>query len=1234
MNRHRPKGVRVTDPVAARSSVLRTSAPAGTDHPDTLRGTVASAFRLIGLVTVVIGAFLALAASPAFAVVLPAGEIAGSAPGVPFSSLKSESVAVSDFDGHIYVADSGTHRIYDFASALDTAPTVWDGTATPTGEFQGSLSVAVDNTTGDVYVGDSSVGVIDEFGPDGNLITGFGDTTPTPDGQLRGLATPAGGFSPAAEGSFGIAVDQATGDLYAIDAGHGEIDVFDATGAYLEASSKALDEAGVPAAAAEGLFECGGAYTDGIAVDDKSGELLLSQSCTVRAYRLALTGAFIATITGSETPARSFGGAFTSLTADNGSGAVYVNDIQHEVVDEFNSAGKYTGQLTGLPSGSFGGLAVDQATNDLYVADAGSGSVKIFAEPLPGPPLIDSTSVADVTATSAELLAEVNPHLLATTYHFEYGTAECGPNPCTATPERALLGSDFADHPATAAIQGLPPATTYHYRLVAENPLGTVPGPDRTFTTQSAVAALLPDDRGWELVSPPNKHGALLTPIGIGSLIQAAADGSAITYSAKGSVSLSPEGAVPPNSGQVISKRSPGAAWASQEITSRKDSVSVAGAVPSEYRLFSTDLSEALLEPPSATLLSPQASEHTPYLRDDGAPGQFCQPAGSCYRPLLSGCPPLGQPCPPSVEAAANVPPGTQFGGAETHPGLFVEGTRAIGASPDLGRIVLSAPLNLVPGFETAGHASLFEWSSGRLRPVSILPDGESVGESGFSSSLGGLVNNNKRGAISTEGDRVVFFGESSPAPHLYLRDMTLGKTVQLDSNQGGLGGGGEIEFQGANRDASKVFFTDTARLTPDSTAADFKPDLYMCEITVVAGEPRCSLEDLTADPARPAAVQGYVSSFSADGRFVYFVADGVLTTGEGAVPGNCVSAAGNVSGECNLYVRDTVADRTRLIAQLSGNDSPDWANTLLSLTARTSSDGRYFAFMSQRSLTGYDNRDAVTGQADQEVFLYDSQTGEVHCASCNPTGARPRGVQATKFPGLLVDSLGIWGREAARLAGSIPGWTTYGGGTSESLYQPRYLSDSGRLFFNAADALVPQDTDGTEDVYQYEPSAVGSCTGQSPTFGPASGGCVDLISSGTSPEESAFLDASENGDDVFFLTASRLTPKDVDTAFDIYDARSGGGEPPLASPPACEGDACQLPATPPLDATPGSLTFNGAGNVKECPKGKKLQKGKCVKKHQKKAKKHKKGKKKNSNKNKAKGKKQKPTNSEHGGHK
>jgi hypothetical protein len=150
--------------------------------------------------------------------------------------------------------------------------------------------------------------------------------------------------------------------------------------------------------------------------------------------------------------------------------------------------------------------------------------------------------------------------------------------------------------------------------------------------------------------------------------------------------------------------------------------------------------------------------------------------------------------------------------------------------------------------------------------------------------------------------------------------------------------------------------------------------------------------------------------------------------------------------------------------------------------------------------------------------------------------------------------------------------------------YRTRNLSDEGRLFFNAQDALVPLDTNSNEDVYQFEPAGVGSCTeatsSGSAQYVAASHGCVALISSGASNQESAFFDASRTGDDVFFLTTAPLSHRDIDTSYDLYDARVGGGESEPTALPACEGDACQSPAQPPSDATPGSLTFSGPGNL------------------------------------------------------
>jgi hypothetical protein len=222
-------------------------------------------------------------------------------------------------------------------------------------------------------------------------------------------------------------------------------------------------------------------------------------------------------------------------------------------------------------------------------------------------------------------------------------------------------------------------------------------------------------------------------------------------------------------------------------------------------------------------------------------------------------------------------------------------------------------------------------------------------------------------------------------------------------------------------------------------------------------------------------------------------------------------------------------------------------------------------------------------------VFLYDAQTGRLICASCNPASEnnggfrRPEGVFDTELAGeglgLLVDRPEIWRNRW--LAASIPGWTfNIFYGAPAALYQPRYLTDTGRLFFDSPDALVAADQNGKEDVYEYEPEGVGSCG--------FSSGCIGLISSGSSGKESAFLDASENGDNVFFLTAAQLVPADTDNAYDIYDARACTTASPCLSSNSsvvqeCETTASCRPASggaAALVSAAASATFSGPGNI------------------------------------------------------
>jgi hypothetical protein len=795
---------------------------------------------------------------------------------------------------------------------------------------------------------------------------------------------------------------------------------------------------------------------------------------------------------------------------------------------------------------------------------------------------IDGTSASEVDATSARLQAELNPHGVASEYRFEYGTTTAY-GTSVPVPDGSA-GSGTTDTTVSNLIQELLPSTPYHYRVIAHNALGTVVGPDRSFITQGS-SSILADGRTWELVSPPNKHGAPLESLTEeGGLIQAAADGGGMAYVSLGPINGEPKGVRSPHDSQLLSTRGT-SGWSTQDITTPHEEISIIRAgVSSEYNFFSEDLSSSVVEPEGVTRLQPENpanTERTPYRRE--ADGAFV-----------------------ALVNAANVPAGTKFGGNEVTPGSgqWGNGVGFRTATPDLSHVVLVSPDVLAPGFapgffEPVGNPNLYELSGGRLTLISVLPGGEPTTEAGLVAGVGNGSQLNMRGAISTDGNRVVFettAGETTSGA-LYQRDVALGQTLRLDQRQpGAAGGAGVPVFQAASSNGARIFFTDAAQLTSDATAEPLKPDLYMCEVAVTGTQLGCALSDLTVDQnaGEAANVQGNVSAIDASGGHVYFAANGVLTStpnarGEVAVPGVCNSAEDST---CNLYEYDTSTHQISLVAVLSSHDDPDWAGLtshigLSNLTARSSPDGRYYTFMSQRSLTGYDNRDARSGQPDEEVYLFDASSGKLDCVSCNPMGARPHGIfdpPRETFPGLVVDQQRSW--RDRWLAGSIPGWTLVGGGaTAVTPHQPRYLSDSGRIFFDAADALVPQDTNNVEDVYQFEPAGVGDCSASSRTFSAISGGCASLISSGSSKEESAFLDASQSGDEAFFLTASRLSPLDVDSAFDVYDAHACSASSPCPPPPAppapaCQGDACQNPSSPPAEQTPGSLTYKGPGNL------------------------------------------------------
>ena len=142
-------------------------------------------------------------------------------------------------------------------------------------------------------------------------------------------------------------------------------------------------------------------------------------------------------------------------------------------------------------------------------------------------------------------------------------------------------------------------------------------------------------------------------------------------------------------------------------------------------------------------------------------------------------------------------------------------------------------------------------------------------------------------------------------------------------------------------------------------------------------------------------------------------------------------------------------------------------------------------------------------------------------------------------------------------------------------VHLPEWTADEGnRVFFDSEVPLVPGDTNGRQDVYEWEREGTGGCTPASAV----NGGCIYLLSGGTSETDSWFIGTSESGDDAFVVTRAHLAPEDGNEAFNLFDVRVGGVQPVTAS--ACTGTGCQgVPEPAPSFATPSSVTFNGVGN-------------------------------------------------------
>jgi hypothetical protein len=141
----------------------------------------------------------------------------------------------------------------------------------------------------------------------------------------------------------------------------------------------------------------------------------------------------------------------------------------------------------GSPAIDAGGNGACPATDQRGVARPEGAACDIGAYEL-APPSVSTGSASVVRLTTATLGGHAaNPDALAGSVYFQYGTKRTYGKQITGQPLAAMSGTTAF----SAAITGLAPRTTYHFRTVAVNPDGTSFGADQTFTTAAIAASRL-----------------------------------------------------------------------------------------------------------------------------------------------------------------------------------------------------------------------------------------------------------------------------------------------------------------------------------------------------------------------------------------------------------------------------------------------------------------------------------------------------------------------------------------------------------------------------------------------------------------------------------------------------------------------------------------------------------------------------------------------------------------------
>lgn len=1051
-------------------------------------------------------------------------------------------LAVDQASGAVYVSRPG--GIDKFDAGLKPVPAAqWSNPGT-------SGSLAVDPDSGDLLVGDLNANQVLRYSADGQPDA----TTPT-----FAVERP---LDLAATSSGTILVVTSTGDLSASDCSNSSaLRRFSADGvdegavgseAYPSAVAIDPDDGSIALAVhTAGYYECGGLAAPQVAILDPAGNLVESvdlQNSYATVPGLASSGAERARVFAvAKGPFNDgFGATEVSVLVSPSVKAVDTNAATGIGASEATFNGKVNPggvELTECRfdygnTVSYGQSipcaettpAIGDGVNDVSVhADvsglgAGAHHFRLVAtnadgitvgddEVAPATPVIESQSVT-YAFTEGKLNASINPSGAVTTYHFEYG-----PTPAYGqkTPEKSIpAGIDPVA--VSADLFGLTAGSGYHYRVVAGNDYGTSEGADRTFTMQShqpsencpnavvraqQAAGYLPDCRAYEQVSPVDKNG---TDARADALL-VSDDGRGITWRSLGVYGNAPGG----NAEALYAAHRTDSGWATTVFAASKTEypdVEPGNAAALVGWVLPGDLSNMFVTTFGGFDSADKDSRGQDIYRIDS----------TGHATWISH----GQ----GVDANDPDSPNSD--------GPTRQGAGIAAVSDDGSTVFFYTGEPMTPGIPEDRVVRLYRWRDGFVEAVGVDKTGALL------SGVTRLGNGSTRGynyeqtgqtqdsaAVSRDGSTFVYMGEDLLArdKRVFLHeDGTPSTEISLSQKTGSVGQqASKAELIAVTPELDKIYLYSPDQLSDDAPAGG-GTYVYDRATKILSfshpEEPEVYVEIPQGQEWIRLCLSGTVQ-VSADGAYVYFTSTKVL-------------APGAVADRSNLYVKHDGV--TKLIGTLGVEQLGVAREGLkdVGYPSHTSSylsdSGQKLVFMSSASLGGFESNNYRT------VYLYDARTDEIACASCAPSGALPQANSSFEATG------------------------------ENEKPMPRAISADGRtVAFTSGADLVPRDTNGVADVYEYRE------------------GRLYLISSGVAAAPALFAGMSPDGADLYMFTRASLVPSDVDGgSVDVYDARVRGGFLVPTTKAPCQGDSCQGPlAAPPAALGVASAGVTGPGNVR-----------------------------------------------------